>query len=137
MKRNKKLRKELNEKLWDQMEQEAEDAIARGFASQQILHPIRTVGQPGGITLPPCALESPTLAAGCPPISTDEEPEAIISGGPAQVAWSPARAAGAPPMSTMAGPLQSDHRHEASAHRTSGRCAYRLFVRRVVPHFSL
>ncbi len=33
VKRDKKLRKELNEKLWDQMEQEAEDAIARGEVS--------------------------------------------------------------------------------------------------------
>jgi bifunctional DNA-binding transcriptional regulator/antitoxin component of YhaV-PrlF toxin-antitoxin module len=33
VRRNKKLRQELNEKLWDQMEQEAEDAIARGELS--------------------------------------------------------------------------------------------------------
>jgi hypothetical protein len=53
---------------------------------------------------PPCAVASPILAAGFPPINMDEEPWIIMSGGPLQVQVSPRTAAGCPPMSTVALP---------------------------------
>ena len=52
-----------------------------------------TVGQPM-MMLPPCAVVSPILAAGLPPIITVVEPLMIVSGGPTQVAMSPITAAG-------------------------------------------
>lgn len=51
--------------------------------------------------VPPCAVESPIRAAGLPPMSTVEEPAAMVSGGPAQVHMSPAQAAGKPPIKTV------------------------------------
>lgn len=54
--------------------------------------------------VPPCAVESPSLAAGMPPISTVPDPAAIVSGGPVQVAISPTLAAGMPPISTVGHP---------------------------------
>ncbi len=62
-----------------------------------------TVAHPATM-LPPCAVESPCLAAGCPPMSTDEDPLTIESGGPEQVHWLPTVAAGIPPISTDATP---------------------------------
>ena len=53
---------------------------------------------------PPCAVESPILAAGRPPIITDPEPVTMVSGGPAQVAISPSLAAGRPPINTVGSP---------------------------------
>jgi len=53
---------------------------------------------------PPCAVESPILAAGCPPIITVDDPLTIESGGPTQVAESPTLAAGIPPISTVGSP---------------------------------
>lgn len=54
--------------------------------------------------VPPCAVASPILAAGAPPIVTVDEPEVIISGGPIQVSISPSLAAGSPPISTVGQP---------------------------------
>src|SRR5664279_4173256 len=65
--------------------------------------PIITVGHPI-IIAPPCAVESPILAAGLPPINTLEEPIIMLSGGPAQVHISPRQAAGKPPISTVGVP---------------------------------
>jgi len=62
-----------------------------------------TVVQPS-IMLPPCAVLSPTLAAGFPPINTVDEPVIIVSGGPLHVHMSPNVAAGKPPMSTVTAP---------------------------------
>lgn len=45
--------------------------------------PMITVGVPMTIT-PPCAVVSPCLAAGAPPIITVAEPCTIVSGGPTQ-----------------------------------------------------
>jgi len=59
-----------------------------------------TVGHPATIT-PPCAVESPMRAAGIPPIITVDEPMAMLSGGPTQIAMSPTRAAGIPPIRTV------------------------------------
>lgn len=65
--------------------------------------PIMTVGHPATI-LPPCAVESPCRAAGCPPIITVVEPMAMLSGGPAQVHMFPTVAAGCPPIRTVGMP---------------------------------
>src|SRR6478672_3455690 len=43
-------------------------------------------------------------AAGCPPISTLNEPRIMTSGGPTQTARSPTRAAGIPPIRTVIAP---------------------------------
>jgi hypothetical protein len=59
-----------------------------------------TVGQPT-IIEPPCAVLSPILAAGTPPIKTVVDPMIIESGGPTQVHRSPTRAAGKPPIKTV------------------------------------
>jgi len=53
---------------------------------------------------PPCAVESPNLAAAFPPIKTFVEPITIVSGGPAQVQISPMQAAGDPPINTVGEP---------------------------------
>jgi hypothetical protein len=66
-------------------------------------HPIITVGHPAAI-LPPWAVVSPILAAGLPPIITEVEPMAMVSGGPVQVTMSPAHAAGMKPISTLGHP---------------------------------
>jgi len=66
-------------------------------------HPIKTVASPADIT-PPCAVESPILAAGFPPIITLEDPDAIVSGGPVHIALSPTLAAGFPPINTVGSP---------------------------------
>ena len=61
---------------------------------------MRTVGSPGGITMPPPAVESVTRAAGLPPISTVAEPLMIVSA----PQLSPSVEAGLPPMSTVGVP---------------------------------
>jgi hypothetical protein len=66
--------------------------------------PIKTVKSPKTM-LPPCAVLSPKRAAGIPPISTDDEPIIIESGGPAHVAISPTLAAGIPPIKTVGSPV--------------------------------
>ena len=48
--------------------------------------------------------ESPSLAAGAPPISTVPDPLAIVSGGPTQTAGSPTRAEGRLQISTVGQP---------------------------------
>lgn len=53
------------------------------------------------VILPPCAVESPCLAAGLLPIKTDDEPLRILSGGPAHVHILPTVAAGLPPIKTL------------------------------------
>ena len=53
---------------------------------------------------PPCAVESPSLAAGSPPIMTVADPFMMVSGGPAQVSMSPMVAAGKPPIRTVVVP---------------------------------
>lgn len=53
---------------------------------------------------PPCAVGSPILAAGMPPISTDADPDMIVAGGPVQLAISPILEAGIPPISTVGSP---------------------------------
>lgn len=65
--------------------------------------PIRTVKHPSTMT-PPCAVLSPSRAAGWPPISTVGEPATIESGGPTHMAISPKRAAGSPPINTVGAP---------------------------------
>jgi hypothetical protein len=50
---------------------------------------------------------SPNLAAGIPPINTEDEPIIIESGGPAQIAISPTLAAGIPPIKTVGSPAGS------------------------------
>src|SRR5438132_533350 len=67
------------------------------------LYPISTVKSPSTI-VPPCAVESPILAAGLLPISTVEEPLTIVSGGPVHVAISPTTMAGTPPINTVESP---------------------------------
>jgi len=53
--------------------------------------PIITVGAPTTM-LPPCAVVSPILAAGLPPIITVAEPLAMVSGGPTHTQLSPTTA---------------------------------------------
>jgi hypothetical protein len=65
--------------------------------------PMITVAHPNVIA-PPCAVLSPCLAAGIPPIITVPEPAAIVSGGPVHVSISPDLAAGIPPINTVAQP---------------------------------
>src|SRR5690606_20239046 len=72
-------------------------------AVEVLYPPIKTVNSPNTI-VPPCAVLSPNLAAGIPPIKTEDEPIIIESGGPAQVAISPTLAAGIPPISTVGSP---------------------------------
>ena len=62
-----------------------------------------TVGQPRIIT-PPCAVLSPILAAGIPPMFTVPEPAEIVSGGPVHTSISPFLAAGMPPINTVGHP---------------------------------
>src|SRR5437868_129533 len=50
---------------------------------------------------PPCAMEEPTWAAGRLTMFTEEEPAAMVSGGPTQMAMSLTRAAGTPLMITV------------------------------------
>ena len=64
---------------------------------------IITVGNPE-TTDPPWAVESPILAAGIPPIITDEDPFTILSGGPTQTRIDPTVAAGKPPIRTVGTP---------------------------------
>ena len=66
-------------------------------------HPINTVVQPSTID-PPWAVLSPIRAAGFPPNITLEDPETMLSGGPTQVHMSPTVAAGCPAISTVAAP---------------------------------
>src|SRR5262245_43362696 len=54
--------------------------------------------------LPPCAVLSPSRAAGMPPMSTVPLPLTTRSGGPAQVSMSPSLSAGMPPISTVGPP---------------------------------
>jgi hypothetical protein len=68
--------------------------------------PIITVTHPS-IIVPPCAVLSPTRAAGFPPINTVDEPFIILSGGPLHVHKSPNLAAGKPPISTVTDPAGS------------------------------
>ena len=56
---------------------------------------------------PPCEVESPSRAAGFPPIITVADPLMMVAGGPAQTQESPTRAAGKPPMSTTGVPAGS------------------------------
>jgi hypothetical protein len=65
--------------------------------------PMITVKKPVTID-PPCAVKSPTLAAGFPPIKTVVEPITIVSGGPAQEQISPTHAAGELPINTVGEP---------------------------------
>jgi hypothetical protein len=53
---------------------------------------------------PPCAVESPILAAGLPPIITVADPLTIESGGPTQTHMSPTTAAGIFAINTVATP---------------------------------
>jgi hypothetical protein len=62
--------------------------------------PIFTVKQPAMI-VPPCAVESPMRAAGLLLINTVDDPDAIVSGPPAQTIISPIEAAGKPPIKTF------------------------------------
>ena len=50
---------------------------------------------------PPCAVLSPILDAGIPPIKTVVDPIIIESGGPTHVHRSPTHAAGKPPIKTV------------------------------------
>jgi hypothetical protein len=52
-----------------------------------------TVGEPAA-TMPPCAVASPSRAAGEPAMTTLEDPPVIASGGPTHTHASPIRAAG-------------------------------------------
>jgi len=62
-----------------------------------------TVAEPR-VMVPPCAVVSPILAAGWPPIMTVVDPRIMLSGGPVHVAMSPTRAAGSPSMITVGQP---------------------------------
>ena len=62
-----------------------------------------TVGAPT-IMVPPCAVESPSLAAGIPPINTVADPTITVSGGPVQVSMSPTLNAGIPAIRTVGAP---------------------------------
>jgi len=65
--------------------------------------PIITVGAPTTI-LPPCAVVSPILAAGLPPIITVADPLTMTSGGPTQTQLSPMTAAGIFAINTVGTP---------------------------------
>ena len=58
---------------------------------------------------PPCAVLSPILAAGFPPIITVEDPLTIESGGPTQTQLEPTVAAGKPPIKTVGIPSNIGH----------------------------
>ncbi len=62
-----------------------------------------TVGQPT-VMAPPCAVVSPCLAAGIPPIITVTDPCTIVSGGPVQMQMSPSLDAGMLATSTVGQP---------------------------------
>src|SRR6185437_10435863 len=79
------------------------DDNLRRVAVHAPAHAISTVKQPSTM-VPPCAQESPSRAAGWPPISTVGEPMTMLSGGPTHTAMSPKRAAGKPPISTVGAP---------------------------------
>src|ERR1700754_2248670 len=53
---------------------------------------------------PPCAVMSPCLAAGLPPMSTEADPMTMTSGGPVHTSISPTTAAGRPPTRTLGTP---------------------------------
>src|SRR3954453_1592014 len=63
-----------------------------------------TVGAPGPVMVPPCAVVSPTRAAGLWAIMTFIEPMAMVSGGPVHTHMSPTTAAGIFPISTVGTP---------------------------------
>lgn len=65
--------------------------------------PMMTLKLPNVIE-PPCAVVSPILAAGWPPIKTEADPLIMLSGGPAQVSISPTLAAGCPSIKTVGQP---------------------------------
>jgi hypothetical protein len=65
--------------------------------------PISTLNAPNKIS-PPCAVWSPSLAAGIPPIITVADPFIIVSGGPTHINISPTRAAGMPAIKTVGSP---------------------------------
>lgn len=75
----------------------------KDFISFIFYPPISTVGHPTTI-VPPCAVESPILAAGLPPINTVAEPIMMLSGGPVHTHISPTQAAGIPPINTVGAP---------------------------------
>lgn len=68
-----------------------------------LAQPMSTVGQPI-MMAPPCAVVSPCLAAGFPPISTVVDPIATTSGGPTHTHISPTTDAGIFPISTVGQP---------------------------------
>src|SRR5262245_21120189 len=73
----------------------------QGMDGSCLAHPpINTVSAPGGMTAPPEAVRSATLAAGNPPIMTVVEPLTMASG--PQVSLK--RAAGKPPINTVGAP---------------------------------
>jgi hypothetical protein len=63
-----------------------------------------TVGQPV-VMFPPCTVMSPIRAASLFSIKTENDPKAIVSGGPTQVHMSPTRAAGIKPIDTVTLPM--------------------------------
>lgn len=65
--------------------------------------PIITLKAPN-IIWPPWAVWSPILAAGAPPMITDDDPLTMISGGPTQTKLSPTLAAGSFPINTVGSP---------------------------------
>jgi hypothetical protein len=74
--------------------------MTRSFLLIFYYPPICTVGSPTTIT-PPCAVKSPCLAAGLPPINTVDDPFTIVSGGPTHTNKSPTTAAGKLPIKTV------------------------------------
>src|SRR3546814_15295183 len=76
----------------------------KDWCNLSIIHPpISTVAQPFVIA-PPCAVASPSRAAGSPPISTVADPLTIALGGPGHAHKSPIRAAGIPPITPVGHP---------------------------------
>src|SRR5262245_25705521 len=73
------------------------------WSSANVQPPIITVKQPRTM-LPPCAVWSPSLAAGMLPMVTVPLPAATVSGGPVHVSMSPTRSAGMPPIKTVGSP---------------------------------
>ncbi len=63
------------------------------------------VGNPMAM-VPPWAVKSPIRAAGMPPIITVNDPSAMTSGGPTQMAISPTLAAGIKPIMTVGQPME-------------------------------
>src|SRR6516225_3314450 len=76
----------------------------RAGATGSLTHLVNITVEAPRITLPPCAVRLPKVAAGWPLIKTLVLPMAIVSGGPTQTHMSPTRAAGWPPMSTVRPP---------------------------------